>query len=198
MSDLAPITVFFDTEFSSLDENFRELISIGMASEASEDKMYLVLKEGWQGAGVSDFVRDVVLPLMPLHQPEYCSRSGTAARIEEFFDQLRGGDIATPVLLLSDSPIDWTLLVDLFEKDWPAAKNTTWRLIDSELQAINKNPEYEFALEAYFQDRAHRLMKRGGERHHPLVDAMAMRHAFALAGEKKAYGSNSPRREASQ
>jgi hypothetical protein len=55
MSDLltAPIVVFFDTEFTCLDENFRELISIGFVAEASDDNLYIVLKDGWQGAGIS-------------------------------------------------------------------------------------------------------------------------------------------------
>ncbi len=177
----SPVGIFYDSEFTSLDENWRELISIGLVAENSDDALYIELADGWAKSSCSDFSRDVVLPLLGRHQPEVLSRAAAAARIEEWL-RARRPDPEASLLFLSDSDIDWALLLALFEPGWARAQNAVWRHVGQELHGINMNPEYEAALEAYFQKRAQRLLKRGGERHHALVDARALKAAFQHVG----------------
>ena len=179
---VSQIGIFFDTEFTSLDENWRELISIGLVAESSDDSLYIELADGWAKSSCSDFSRDVVLPLLGRHHPDVLTRAAAAARIEEWLRKRRP-DPEAPALFISDSDIDWSLLLALFEPGWARAQNAVWRHVGQELHGINMNPEYEAALEAYFQKRAQRLLKRGGERHHALVDARALKAAFqSVAG----------------
>jgi hypothetical protein len=177
------VGIFFDTEFTSLDENWRELISIGLVAEDSDDALYIELSDGWAKSSCSDFSRDIVLPLLGRHQPELLTRAAAAARIEEWL-RARRQDPESLLLFLSDSDIDWSLMLALFEPGWARAQNAVWRHIGQELHDSNTNPEYEAALEAYFQKRAQRLLKRGGERHHALVDAKAMKAAFQKVAGK--------------
>lgn len=182
-AEIRPAAVFFDTEFSSLDVNFRELISVGMVAENSDDRLYIVITEGWQSAGVSTFTRDVVVPLLGKHNPEYLHRAGAAARIEEWLNGLRGDDRSVPIRLMSDSPIDWQLLLGLFEPDWEIAENVEWKLIQQLLQESNMQPEFDQAFEEFFLRRAHSMRQRGGEQHHALVDAIAIKNAFKIANK---------------
>ena len=176
-NELKTVAVFLDTEFSSLNDAERDLISLALVAENSDDALYIVLANGWDKREVSPFVRDTVLPMLTRYEPEMLTRAAAAARIEEWLDARRP-DPETSILLLSDSGIDAQELERLFERGWAQRKAVAWRHIDHELHESNMNTEYAAELEALFLRRAHALLIRGGERHHALVDARMMKAAF--------------------
>lgn len=171
------VRVFFDTEFTSLDEIRRQLISIGLVAENSEEALYIVLTDGWTKSACEKFVLDVVLPLVDRYNPECLSRGAAAARIDAWLEALRPSP-ESPLLLLSDSKVDLELLTKLFSSEWAPRKGVLWRDLKVELREIGAEHEYEMELEAIFLRRAHNSQQRSSNRHHALVDAQVIKDAF--------------------
>lgn len=174
---LKTVAVFLDTEFSSLNEVERDLISIALVAESTDDALYIVLANGWQKEAVSPFVRDTVLPLLTRYDPELLTRAAAAARIEEWLEGRRP-DPETSILLLSDSGIDAQELEGLFEPGWAQQKAVAWRHVGTELENADSISRFRDELDALFLRRGHALRIEGGEQHHALVDARMMKLAF--------------------
>lgn len=169
---MTPLRLFMDTEFTTLSVN-KVLISIGFVSEHDEHSLYLVL-DGWSEDQCSTFVVDTVLPLLDRHGPERLTRAAAAARIETWMDGLRGGDRTIPIIVTTDTAVDWTLLQQLFVVR--PAHNIAHALIADDVP-------YQFLgqffrdVEAYFRLRS-TAEQPDGEQHHALVDARALKHAW--------------------
>lgn len=179
--------IFFDSEFTNLLPG-AGLISIALVAEDDScEPLYIELNEGWGRSGCSTFVITSVLPLLGRHNPLLLSRAAAAARIEAWLDGLRGGDRTTQLVLLSDSGMDWQQLLGLFpaepgEESWPAAFNVAGRVVLHELLDGKGEPRvFNEAMEEFFQRRAQDMVRRGGERHHALIDALSIRHAWRAA-----------------
>lgn len=163
------ISVFFDTEFSTLGDkiNLPRLISIGcVASEGRE--FYAELTDTWQKENCSEFVIETVLPL--LQGGEVCMTEAVLeerlkAWIEGFVDE---------VVFRSDSPShDWPFVEKLFKlSGWPLNLRTKCGtiLFESDRQAHR----YNNAVEDYFKTH-------GKRQHHALVDARSMQYAWKYA-----------------
>lgn len=179
--------IFYDCEFTDPLPG-AGLISIALVAEDDDcEPLYLELNEGWGCTECSTFVLTNVLPLLGRHNPLLLSRAAAAARIEAWLDGLRGGDRTVQLALLSDSDMDWQQLLGLFpvepgEKPWPAAFNATGRVVLHELLGGKGEPRvFNEAMEEYFQRSAPAMVRRGGERHHALIDALAIKHAWRAA-----------------
>ncbi|MCZ2155113.1 MAG: 3'-5' exoribonuclease, partial [Bryobacterales bacterium] len=93
------------------------------------------------------------------------------------------------IVCLSDGAWDWRFLLNLFplsedELRWPSRFNVAGRMIHNYLPEDSGNL-FNDAMEAFFQNRGHVIRKRGGERHHALVDALALRHAWRACWSPK-------------
>ena len=168
-----PIYVFYDTEFTDLNLA-PDLLSIGLVAGSSDQELYIEIADADRRKS-SEFVREVVLPLFGLHDPQILRRAAAAARIEEWLDELRSGDRTRPIVMVSDSPMDWQHLLDLFvlmpsELPWARQANITGHLVYAYMHSGRQNAAFDEALEDYF--RRHR------EQHHALVDARALKAAF--------------------
>lgn len=175
------VRVFFDCEFSDISRN-ATLISIGFVAEKDAEPLYIELVDGWSREECSTFVLTSVLPLLGRHNPRHLYRVDAAVSIETWLDNLRGNDRENQIVCLSDSAWDWRFLLNLFplsegELRWTRRFNVAGRMIHNYLP---EDSGYLFtdAMEAYFQKRSHDVRQRGGERHHALVDALALRHAW--------------------
>lgn len=166
------IHVFMDTEFTSF--THPELISIGLASAHSDAKLYLEVAEV-QDMVVSEFVREEVLPLLGMHDPEILPYDRLAARLEGWFDELRAGDRETSIVLLSDSSVDWTLVSELKimshgPTSWMRSINVVGRLIQ---HYVENGRHWQSFLE-----EVEKFHIRIGVRHNALVDARGLKSAY--------------------
>ncbi len=182
------IKVFFDCEFSDISRD-AGLISIGFAAEPDAEPLYIELVDGWSPEECSTFVLASVLPLLGRHNPQQLARSEAAGKIEGWLDSLRGGDREKQIVCLSDGAWDWRFLLNLFplsegELRWPSRFNVAGRMIHNYLPEDSGNL-FNDAMEAFFQNRGHVIRKRGGERHHALIDAFALRHAWRACWSPK-------------
>jgi hypothetical protein len=145
--------VFFDTEFSNFEQP--SLISVGLAS-ADGRALHIELApspETWTVEDCSVFVRQTVLPL--LTGPALTHAQAREAALAFLRDVATDGERP---LLVTDFTGDWVLLR---------------RLVDP-------LPEDLAGLEArLFHDPLIERYDFGGRRHHALVDAEALRWAFA-------------------
>lgn len=159
--------VFFDTEFTDtgLDP---KLISIGLVDEAGRT-FYAELTDTYQVSQCSEFVRDIVLPLL----------EGGEARMT--LDQLTvrlGGwldDFEQPVTLATDSlSWDWPWIQRIFAipGTWPP--NLAGHPLLLTMNYLNDLEKFEVAKEQGFTD--------GLRRHHSLDDAKANRLGWIAAG----------------
>lgn len=167
------IQVFFDTEFSDCDRADPQIISIGFVvdQEKPHEDLYIELSDGWSKDAVSPFVTETVLPLLGRYYPELLRRSAAAARIEQYFDELRNGDRAVSIELASDSEWDWVMLCSLYEPRWPSHFNATFKVRPfTELQ--------ESLITEYFE-----VNGLEADRHHALIDARALAYAVAKIDE---------------
>jgi predicted protein tyrosine phosphatase len=167
--------VFLDTEFTSLENP--ELMSIGMVAADSGAELYIEVA-GAKAMTVSDFVRHEVFPHFGKHDPLVLEYDVIAPCIEGWFDELRAGDRRTGIGLLLDHPIDWALFAELRipapgAPSWTRSINVGARMLQHVLASGRQLAAYAEALE--------HVHSRVRERHHALVDARAMRYAFAEA-----------------
>jgi hypothetical protein len=172
----APIMVFYDTEFTDFDPN-ADLLSIGMVEAKSGTELYIEISDANLSAS-SGFVRETVLPLFGKHSPQVLPRTEAASRIEEWLSDLRNGQTARPIQLISDSLWDWKLLLGLNtgesgESSWANRLNVECRLILSVLGPESQAETFADTIEQFY--RLH------GDQHHALVDARALREAWRLS-----------------
>lgn len=176
-----PIRIFLDTEIPTAEDP--RLISPGLASEQSDDHLYVVLTQGWTKEDCSDFVRNEILPLLDARDPDYLTPAGAAARIEEWLDKQRNGDRGVQVKLVCDHPDDWHLLQRLFtgEPGWAAQFNAAMLLAQEgvllEDDLGGRNPA---RVRRLFAAKGEFIERHGG-RHHALADALALRFAWGEA-----------------
>jgi len=145
--------VFMDTEFTSFASP--ELVSIGMAASTGEE---FYAEVPFPVAAASDFVREVVMPLLDGCPEVCCPADRLAVRILEWFAVVRTG---ADVVLCFDSPYDERLFRQIFDGFPPASVH--FRNVG---RNINELLRHDF----------HR--SSGLPEHHALNDARAMRHAF--------------------
>ncbi len=171
-SGLSEIQVYFDTEFSDMLNP--QLLSIGLISESGQE-LYIEVASAKEMV-VSDFVKAEVLPLFGKHNPLVLEYDAIAPMLENWFDQLRGGNREIGIVLVSDYPTDWMLVAELKEPmpgtpSWTRAANIGSRMIQSLMNSGRQVTEYFDAIEEYH--RAHK------QQHHALVDARAMKHTIS-------------------
>ena len=164
------VTIMYDTEFTSLTSD-ADLLSIGFAALDSEDELYIEIEDA-EVQLASFFVKNEVLPLFGQHNPEVLTRDQAAVRIAEWLDGLRENDRQRPIVMVSDSPLDWQFVLELFiplpsEEPWARTFNVVGRLVSTLLDTGRQHHEYTSAVEAYFRSHP--------GRHHALVDARSMR-----------------------
>ncbi len=165
--------VFYDSEFTAISPD-ADLLSIGFAAADSDAELYIEIEDA-NFAIASLFVRTEVLPLFGRHNPEVLTRDAAAARIEAWFDGLREGDRQRQIVLVSDSPWDWQLFIELFipmpeQAPWTSEVNVVGRMVQHLLGSGRQQAAFAEALEIYF--RQHK------GRHHALVDARALKAAY--------------------
>jgi hypothetical protein len=168
-----PVMVFYDSEFTAISPD-ADLLSIGFAASDSDAELYIEIEDA-DLATASLFVREAVLPLFGRHNPEVLTRDAAAARIEAWFDGLREGDRQRQIVLVSDSPMDWQLFIELFvtmpgKPPWTSEINVVGRMVQHLLGSGRQQAAFAEALEIYF--RQHK------GRHHALVDARALKSAY--------------------
>lgn len=145
--------VFLDTEFASFEDP--RLISVGLISQTGEE-CYVELApsvDGWEPQRTSAFVRQVVLPLLdgaPL------PRAAARTAVIDFLRLLTCS--GTRPTVITDFTGDWVLLKELID---PLPEDLAG--LEAKLYASPTVEHYPF----------------GTQRHHALVDARALRWAFA-------------------
>ena len=166
------LSVFFDTEFSTLGDkiNLPRLISIGCVANDGRE-FYAELTDTWQKEYCSEFVIETVLPL--LQGGEFCMTEATLAErlkswIEGFVDE---------VVFRTDSPShDWPFVEELFKLyGWPLNLRKKYGTVFFE--SDRQRHRYNSAIEDYFKTH-------GQRQHHALVDASSMRYAWKYAVKK--------------
>lgn len=166
--------VFFDTEFSSMLSP--ELLSIGLVTETGAE-CYIEIAEAEEMV-VSEFVRTEVFPLLGRHDPVVMEYGAVAAHLERWFDDLRGGDRSSGIVLVHDYPTDWMLVAELKvpmpgEPSWTETANVGGRMVQHVMASGRQLAPYMECIEHYHN--------RHRQRHHALVDARAMRFAYSEA-----------------
>jgi len=161
------INIFFDTEFTELEEERARLISIGFVDESGGNRFYAELTDTWQMSHCSKFVISNVLPLLEGGTSQMTIsdlRGSLKAWIEALGDEAR---------LISDEPSwDWPLISRIF----PDAD--TWP------QNLAKKPA-DLGLDktqwTQYKDAVKRQFTFGLRQHHAGDDAEAMRQGWISA-----------------
>lgn len=146
--------IFLDTEFTAF--HHPQLISIGLVATTGEE-FYAETPYAW--ADCSEFVRDVVVPLLGKDPQALCSCDVLRMRLYDWLKIVRERDEIT---ICHDSEFDRTLFLQIFSDQQPAF--VRFRNIGS--RNINELLRYEFHV------------KNALPEHHALNDALAMRYAF--------------------
>lgn len=162
--------VFFDTEFTTLDEKgIRRLISIGCIAQTGEE-FYCELSDTYHEGLCSDWVIQNVLPLL---QGGECrmTEAALAVHLKEWVDSL--GD--REVILRSDNPgVDWPWVEQLFTfyGCWPKHLRRKFGTIyfnhDCQID------RYQDALAEYWKEHSAR-------QHHALIDARSLLYGWRKA-----------------
>lgn len=173
---MAPVVVFFDTEYSQLDSAHCAPISLALVARDTGDELYLVIEEGGTLQDCSDFVRANVLPQLHALDPIVCTATGALSAIESFLARQRS-DAWQPVHIVSDWPMDWDVLMQLppDPQQWVTAHSIQSVL----LHHLSDHPEsiraFNRARDLYLKD----LPADGATgHHHALIDARALYHAW--------------------
>lgn len=171
--------IFFDTEFTDLTSD-AELISIGFVSEDGQAFYYAELA-GWDETKVSDFTREVVLPLLDQPKQSRLTSARCAAAITHWLSQFNA-----EIELVSDSEWDWRLLCRLLGERLRKTDEHTAILVsgrDGECMIHYRYFSLGNATEERLLLQTVKPLLRGRE-HHALVDAQALR-AGVLAVENR-------------
>lgn len=150
--------IFFDTEFTDLCAGSK-LISIGLVSETGQE-FYAELSDTWQRKDASEFVLEVVVPLL---EGGACQMSWQELqqRLRAWIESFGGA-----VILATDSlNWDWPWILEIFRApgSWPAN--------------LARHPEI-LALSEDFQNATVEAVATGLREHHALDDAKANRLAY--------------------
>ena len=154
--------VFLDTEFTSFDEP--KLISLGLVTDTGQS-WYAELADGWTIDDCTDFVLETVLPLLSSDTKSRLTRRAAARALADWLVRVSGG--AFPVIVF-DAQFDWRLLVGLLSENdqgggvsmapaplsWPGSA-MAYRCSNLLEACLGNHPQ----------------------RHHALVDALALRGA---------------------
>lgn len=144
--------VFLDTEFTNFHD--AKLVSIGLASETGETFYAEV-----PFSDESEFVRDVVVPLLGADPADLCTPDELRERLRTWLTIVKRQD---DFEICFDSNYDWQLFLQIFDNQPPAfclPRNVGF-------YEINELLRYEF----------HKKNQR--PEHHALNDAEALRYAF--------------------
>lgn len=150
--------VFIDTEFTHFVDRFCELISFALVDETGRE-LYVEIDD-WNQSNASDFVLDVVKPLLGRFPEARCTKAEAKRRLERYLCSHY-----EPVVLVIDSRRDLRLLCELYSGPLPHVRSTLL-LTDPKLAAC------QFWIDTYFE--SHRAVPR----HHALEDARALRQAY--------------------
>jgi len=168
-------TVFFDTEFTTLDprfEGYPALISIGCVAQDGRE-FYAELQDTWQPGNCSQFVLETVVPLLQggdcrMMEPQ------CAVRLQKWMEGLSDKQ----VILRSDAPsFDWPWIEQLFQfyGCWP--KNLRRKCGTVYFEDQKQHHRYLAGMEFYWKDNIAR-------QHHALVDARSLHFAWKYASKR--------------
>jgi len=146
---------FIDTEFTAFPPCEHRLISLGLAAGTGEE---LYLEVPFERAQCSEFVKEVVIPLLGRIPCSLVSADDLRGRILDWFQLVRQN--AEDVLICVDSDYDWDLLVKALDNRVPA-----WCRKEHVGHEISEMLRYDFHV------------KNGLPEHHALYDACANRAA---------------------
>ncbi|MHB1115171.1 3'-5' exonuclease family protein [Sideroxydans sp.] len=160
------LSVFFDTEFTQFRDMEHEpkLISIGLVSEDGRE-FYCELTDTYQKSDCSDFVLDVVLPL--LDGNNLLMEAQLASKLKVWIEGL----VAEEVVLRCNSPsYDWELVAGLFNfYDWPSNLRKKCGTVD--FDKARQTHRYQIGLAIFWKGNSEQM-------HHALIDARSMRYAW--------------------
>jgi hypothetical protein len=173
-----PIRVFLDTEFTQFDNP--KLISIGLAAEDGRT-FYRELNDSYAPADCSEFVTEIVLPLLSRAPTIKKSTAAVAADMYEFLQDVGTAEDGTqqPVRIVADYHTD----VYLVERLWRDACGVS---IPGDVEPDvgfvcirwpDRLTRNEFKAEAMEYLKAHNLKE-----HHALNDARSILWAFQTLG----------------
>lgn len=159
--------VFLDTEFTSLDQNFPSLISMGLVDETGSREFYAELPEtGWQ-ARLSPWAQQHVVP--QLNGGTCVVEPATlATRLHDWF-----ADFAAPVQIVCVTPkYDFEFLKEVLSDCWP--NNLS----------LESNWFYSVSLDCGTQEQLEQVWVEhfsSAPNHHALHDAKMLRSLWQNA-----------------
>lgn len=106
--------IFIDTEFSDLYQENPKLISLALVPECGNRAFYAELIDGWIPADCSEFVKSEVLPHMK-GGAHLASHKELCKQVVTWF-----AEISERCQIAADSEIDFRLLQQVFDGNWPA------------------------------------------------------------------------------
>ncbi|WP_439670879.1 3'-5' exoribonuclease Rv2179c-like domain-containing protein [Cupriavidus necator] len=154
--------VFMDTEFTAFGDD-RELISIGMVSEAGQ-QFYLEVDD-FDRTKCTEFVRSAVLPLLGQVSDSVVTKVELGKRLRAWIAEL-----ALPLTIACDFQYDWDFFLSSLDYKLPA--NVTGRL---DLAGAAQSAVFTLAAAGYHANSLARPW------HHALHDAMALRAGWLEA-----------------
>lgn len=147
------LKIFIDTEFTDFVD--RHLISLGMAAETGED---FYKEVPYPTTACSEFVREVVVPLLEKTPPTQCEHAQLRDQILAWLDIVRGNK---EIEICFDYQADWDLFINAMDyrvPKWCKSRNIAGNIDELLLSSFHK--------------------ERGLPEHHALYDAQANRYAF--------------------
>jgi hypothetical protein len=160
------VRIFLDTEFTQFRNG--QLLSVGLVSDA-DDELVVEIHDPLRHASASEFCRDVVLPqfgAVPATQVRTDLDLGRA--VIAWLLQFR-----VPVTLCYDYKVDRRLLLEALcgAEDWRVLEpRVNW----VDVAGLARSAECLAAHDRYFEGKVF------PGRHHPLVDAKAMRERWRV------------------
>jgi hypothetical protein len=164
------LRIFYDTEFTSLEDVNAGLISMGLITE-NGDEFYAELTDTYDISFCSLFVIETVLPL--LNGKNQMTFEDLAVKLKAWIESFKA-----KVILISDVPVvDWRFIYDLFEAHgWPQNLSKVeepiffWRPRNQRI--------FDAALDEYW-------LKHSEKCHHALVDATSLYFAWQVVRKAK-------------
>lgn len=162
------LRIFFDTEFTSLDEGAK-LISIGLVDETGQRTLYAELTDTWKPEDVGDFAKAAVIPLLD-GETSQMSMPELEERLSAWLAAFNA-----PVVLATDSLAwDWKWMKTIFQQHGPWPENLVREPLLLTMNYLNDFDRFEAAVEDAFAG--------GMRRHHALDDARANRVGWIAGG----------------
>jgi hypothetical protein len=148
------LKVFIDTEFTDFVNP--QLISLGMAASTGEE-FYAEVPYVFDDC--SDFVLDIVIPLLGRYPDSICSTSELPIRLSAWLNEIKIGHDS--VEICCDSQTDWNLFIKA--SGYQVPRWCTQRMIGSNIN--------ELVYQMFYKER-------NLPEHHALYDARANRSAY--------------------